>query len=456
MSSRPSAFDILMSNALSASKKSPSSFSYRKKCGRAADRITAAHEGLELGIGDASIIKALAEAFGRTEALVKNQFKEKGDLGLVAQTSRSSQSMMRKPDPLTVAKVFYAFRLIAKESGKDSQEKKRNCIKSLLVAATDCEPQYLTCLLQDTIFPALLKDGMWDIPKTCCFTLGVRIEPMLTKPTKGVGEIVNKFPDIKFVCDYKYDRERAQVHYMDNDSVEIYSWDAEQNTEEFPDVVAAVARLKKSHVKSFVLDCAWQKTSQNVDVKDIKVDVCTFTFDVLYLNGQPLILEQLNVHKEWPHDSFEEEPRFFQFAVTLKSNDIEEIQKFLDAAVSASCEDYMDNIGDTFDLVPFAAFHGHGKWTGVYGAFLLACYDCNNEEFQSICKIGSGFSEAKLEELSASLHSRVIPKPKPSYVFGETLDPDVWFEPSEVCEVKAADLTISPCSSCNSWGHGSC
>ncbi|GLU11886.1 hypothetical protein SLE2022_286050 [Rubroshorea leprosula] len=95
----------------------------------------------------------------------------------------------------------------------------------------------------------------------------------------------------------------------------------------------------------------------------------------------------------------------------------------------------MDNIGDTFDLVPFAAFHGHGKWTGVYGAFLLACYDCNNEEFQSICKIGSGFSEAKLEELSASLHSRVIPKPEPSYVFGETLDPDVWFEPSEVCEL---------------------
>lgn len=33
----------------------------------AANKIEPAHEGLELGLGDASIIKAPAEAYGRTD-----------------------------------------------------------------------------------------------------------------------------------------------------------------------------------------------------------------------------------------------------------------------------------------------------------------------------------------------------------------------------------------------------
>lgn len=38
-------------------------------------------------------------------------------------------------------------------------------------------------------------------------------------------------------------------------------------------------------------------------ISDIKVEVCIFAFDILYLNGQTLLQEQLNVRKEvsWPN-----------------------------------------------------------------------------------------------------------------------------------------------------------
>ncbi|KAK7293343.1 hypothetical protein RJT34_16206 [Clitoria ternatea] len=77
-----------------------------------ANRIVLVYEGLELGIGDASIIKALVKACGRTESHIKNQYKV--NLCLVAKASHSSQYMMWKPDALAIKKVFNTFLLIAK------------------------------------------------------------------------------------------------------------------------------------------------------------------------------------------------------------------------------------------------------------------------------------------------------------------------------------------------------
>ena len=95
------------------------------------------------------------------------------------------------------------------------------------------------------------------------------------------------------------------------------------------------------------------------------------------------------------------------------------------------------------DLVPLGAYHGRGKRTGVYGAYLLACYDPETEEFQSVCKIGTGFSDEDLQSLSENLNKHKIPNKSTQYNVSDQLECDVWFDAVQVWEVKAADLSKS-------------
>jgi ATP-dependent DNA ligase len=112
-------------------------------------------------------------------------------------------------------------------------------------------------------------------------------------------------------------------------------------------------------------------------------------------------------------------------------------------------KDYMDGmegVPDSLDLVPIGAYAGKGKRTGVWGAYLLAVYDGDSEEFQSVCKIGTGFSDVALKELSEQFEEHQYPegcaRPR-MFQLGDTLEPDVYFKAVKVWEVRAADLSLS-------------
>jgi len=62
-------------------------------------------------------MKAIADATGRTPAKIKEQYTTEGDLGSVAQSSRSNQSTMFQPAKLTVPQVFKTLKEIASISG---------------------------------------------------------------------------------------------------------------------------------------------------------------------------------------------------------------------------------------------------------------------------------------------------------------------------------------------------
>ena len=88
-------------------------------------------------------------------------------------------------------------------------------------------------------------------------------------------------------------------------------------------------------------------------------------------------------------------------------------------------------------------YYGKGKRTNVYGALLLACYDAEGEEYQTICKIGTGFSDEALQQHYEALKPLELTKPRGDIKIGGA-KPDVWFEPQVVWEVLTADLSLSP------------
>eukprot|EP00803_Ostreobium_quekettii_P008788 evm.model.scf_1474EXC.2 EVM.evm.TU.scf_1474EXC.2 scf_1474EXC:16266-31624(-) len=104
--------------------------------------------------------------------------------------------------------------------------------------------------------------------------------------------------------------------------------------------------------------------------------------------------------------------------------------------------DYCEGLADSFDLVPIGAWHGSGRKHAWFSPFLMAVYCPVAEEYQSLCRVMSGFSDAFYTEATRRLTGTIAPRRKAYYNTGES--PSVWFEPTEVWEVRGADLTLSP------------
>ncbi|KAF7728942.1 tRNA ligase [Apophysomyces ossiformis] len=470
------------------------------------------YEGLELGVGESFLMKAIAQSTGRDMKQIKADYRETGDLGTVAKSQtkkidkikgllvacqdNEAKYLIRQlegklriglAEQTVLSALAHSVVLHNTETKKMSPQKKE---QELAAAADLIKSVYNQLPCYDMIIPALLKYPLDELLSKCTMRPGIPLKPMLAHPTKSLTDVLDRFEGKKFTCEFKYDGERAQIHRLDDLRTMIYSRNSENMSDRYPDVMSKLGKWIRSETTSFIIDCeavAWDcenkvilpfqvlSTRKRKDVKeeDIKVKVAIFAFDCLYLNGQSLLQEPLEKRREKLQEAFTETENEFYFARHMDSNNIEDIQTFLDTSISSNCEglmvkafegaeatyepskrsrnwlkvkkDYLTGIGDSVDLVVIGAFYGRGKRTAVYGAFLLACYDPDTEEYQTICKLGTGFSEEDLQRHYDTLKEHVIDKPKRFYCLGENpVKPDVWFEPVQVWEVRCADLSISP------------
>lgn len=342
----------------------------------------------------------------------------------------------------------------------------------------------------DALLDAALKVPLVALHDTCSFQPGIPVVPMLAKPTKSIQEVLKRLEKQKFTCEYKYDGERAQIHKTTNGELKVFSRNLLETSSKYPEVPLFVQEAAAaSTVESFVLDAevvaynpqtgklvpfqilsTRKKTEESAATA--KVQVIVQAFDLMYFNGKSLLTTRLEERRALMKKHFLPVEGKFQYATALDfdsdTGDDTALEQFLDAAVKGQCEglmvktmndvyepsrrslnwlklkkDYLDGLGDSFDLVPLGAYYGRGKRTGVYGAYLLACYDEETEEFQSVCKIGTGFSDEDLQTLSAELNKHKLAEKSSQYNVSDVLECDVWFEAVQVWEVKAADLSKS-------------
>jgi len=272
-------------------------------------------------------------------------------------------------------------------------------------------------------------------------------------------------------------------------TTKVFSRNLLDTSEKYPEVPGFVKEACKD-VESFVLDAevvafnretgklvpfqilsTRKKTEESAETA--KVQVIVEAFDLMFLNGESLLGRTLSERRALMRKHFQPVEGKFQFATFMdhkEDGDTTVLEEFLDSAVKGQCEglmvktldvnaiyepsrrslnwlklkkDYLEGLGDSVDLVPIGAYHGRGKRTGVYGAYLLACFDPDSEEFQSVCKIGTGFSDEDLKTLSSSLNKHKIPSKSSQYNVTDQLECDVWFDAVAVWEVKAADLSKS-------------
>lgn len=247
--------------------------------------------GIELGIAERLVVKAVSFAAGVAEPEVDGLLREHGDLGLAAE--RACARKAQRPlftEELTVSGVYDRLERIARAEGAGSQDVKVKILSELLLSASPLEARYairavvgkhrlgvadMTMIDALATLHALPGQGARSVEEmtgeerarfsaareeieraytvssdlgavgaalassglkglsSFRLTPGTPVRAMLAERATSAGEILERLGDC--LAEYKYDGLRIQAHLTPS-RVELFSRRMERLSSQFPDV----------------------------------------------------------------------------------------------------------------------------------------------------------------------------------------------------------------------------
>ncbi|KAM0492567.1 hypothetical protein D7B24_000881 [Verticillium nonalfalfae] len=223
------------------------------------------------------------------------------------------------------------------------------------------------------LVPILLEIGVCDeLLLRCGLTLHIPLRPMLGSITRDLTEMLTKLQGRDFACEYKYDGQRAQIHCDVKGKVSIFSRHLELMTDKYPDLVALMPQIRGEGVDSFVMEgevvaidrqtgdvknfqALTNRARKDVAIGSIQVDVCMYSFDLMYLNGEPLLDRPFRERRELLRSMFIEVPHQFTWVKSLDatSQDSDAVLDFFKSATDVKCEGIMVKILDNLTEIPY-------------------------------------------------------------------------------------------------------
>ena len=346
--------------------------------------------GIELGMAEKLALKALSMSTGMSQDKVEEEYKKKGDIGIIAENLLKSRSQMTLfSRELSVEDVYSDFDKIARLSGSGSTDTKLRILSGLLADASPKEAKYIMRIVtgkmrlgiaNNTIILALSqafaygkkesienmynvtsdigevarelkKNGIANIQK-----FGLRVDRpirmMLAQRLNSAKEIIDQMG--KVVVEYKYDGMRLQIH-KNGDKVSLYTRNLERITDQYPDVVKYAQQNIK--VQSAILEgeCVTvdpagymlpfqelmhRRRKYEIDDKVKEFPVHMYLFDALLIDGKDMMTKGLLERRNSLKNSIKETDDF-KLSHAMISDNVVEIEKFFESSIENGCEGLM-------------------------------------------------------------------------------------------------------------------